>query len=209
MRPDKNSGADKFDEAGSEEALLAGLRRGDNGAYEILIRRLGPRLLSTARRILGNEEAAKDCLQEAFINAFRSIDNYKGEARLGTWLHRITVNAALMRLRSQARRPELSLESLMPSFDENGCRVEPSWHFEKTPVDYVEDEQVRRHVISKIYELPENYRIVLLLRDIEEMPAKDVADVLNISENAVKTRLHRARSGLKKLLEPLWKEAMK
>lgn len=103
-----------------EGALLAGLRNGDDSAFESLVRRQGGRMLSVARRMVGNEEDARDVVQEAFVSAFRALPRFNGDAQLGTWLHRIVVNTALMRLRSRRRRPEEPIESLLPSFRRMG-----------------------------------------------------------------------------------------
>ena len=85
--------------------LLEGLRRGDDAAYEELVRSQGGRLLAVTRRILGDEDDARDAVQEAFLSAFKSIDRFQGGSLVSTWLHRIAVNAALMKLRSRRRRP--------------------------------------------------------------------------------------------------------
>ena len=163
-------------------------------------------MLATARRLMRDDAAAEDCLQDAFLNAFRSIDRFEGRSSLATWLHRITVNAALMRLRTRKRLGEQPIDALLPEFDENDCRIEPNWQFRETAEQSLERQQVRETVLAKINELPDPYRIVLMLRDIEELSTAEVATLLETSEGAVKTRLHRARSALKKLLEPIWKD---
>src|SRR5262245_37075879 len=117
-----------------EAALVARLRAGDETAYEFVVRTYGRRLLTLARRILGSEEDARDAVQEAFLNAFRSLNRFEGGSRFSTWLHRIAVNAALMKLRTRRRKPEQSLEHLLPSFNEEGHFAErfASWD---EPVD--------------------------------------------------------------------------
>src|SRR5262245_12156286 len=104
----------------TEQAFVARLKAGDDAAYEELVRTRGGHLLAVARRLLRDEEAARDAVQDAFLSAFRSIQRFDGHSQLSTWLHRIVVNAALMRLRSRQRRPEQSLESSMPRFAEDG-----------------------------------------------------------------------------------------
>src|SRR5262245_24166395 len=109
-----------------EEAdLVAGLRAGEPAAYERLVRDHLPRLLAVTGRILGNEADARDAVQDAFLSAFRAIQSFDGASRVGTWLHRIAVNAALMKLRSRARRPEQSIEHLLPRFLDDGHQVDP------------------------------------------------------------------------------------
>lgn len=186
--------------------LITALRRGDDRAYELIVREHTPRMLTTARRLLNDEAEAQDSVQEAFLNAFRGIDRFEEKAALGTWLHRIVINAALQRLRTRRRRAEESIEPLLPEFDGNGCRLEPSWKFSQSVEQIVQQKHLCELVISKIQELPESHRAVLLLRDIEELDTNEVAAILDISAGAVKTRLHRARAALKKLLHPLWGE---
>src|SRR4249920_2096939 len=102
----------------NERELLAGLRRGDNAAFATLVRDNTGRLLAVARRILRNPDDAGDAVQEAFMQAFRAIDRFEGESRISTWLHRITVNACLLRLRHAKRHPEASIEEMLPQFDD-------------------------------------------------------------------------------------------
>jgi RNA polymerase sigma-70 factor (ECF subfamily) len=111
----------RTDVAGLPEAdLLPGLRNGDGEAFEALVRQNCYRLLAAARRILGNEEDAREAVQDAFLSAFRALHTFDGTARLSTWLHRIAVNSALMKLRRRIRKPERSLEPLLPTFLDDG-----------------------------------------------------------------------------------------
>lgn len=158
---------------------------------------------SLARRMLRDNALADDCVQEAFLKAFRHIEGFEGRSSLKTWLHRITVNEALMKLRALKRLDERPIDDLLPAFDANACRIEAPWMRLATTEEIVERESARALVVSKIGELPDSYRIILQLRDIEEMTTSEVAEMLGISETNVKVRLHRARSALKKILEPL------
>ena len=185
-----------------EAELLEGLRRGEDRAYEQLVRAYGGRLLAVARRLLRSEDDARDAVQEAFLNAFRAIDRFEGDARLSTWLHRIVVNAALMKLRTRRRKPERSIEEMLPGFLEDGHMTDPAEAWSKAPEAEVGRLQLRELVLEKIHELPEAHRNVLLLRDIEELDTEAAAEVLDVSVGAVKTRLHRARQALRGLLEP-------
>jgi len=185
-----------------DEDLLPRLRAGDEAAFETMVRAYGGRMLAVARRFLGNEEDARDVLQEAFLAAFRALDRFEGKSRLSTWLHRIVVNAALMRLRSRKRKPETSIEDLLPGFLENGYQADPSLPWPVNADEAVQRRELREVVREKIQELPENYRIVLLLRDIEDLDTGETARLLGISANAAKIRLHRARQALRTLLDP-------
>ena len=186
--------------AAEEQALLERLRRGEEGAFEELVRSHGPRLLTVIRRILPQEEDARDALQDALLSVSRAVGGFAGESRLSTWLHRIAVNAALMRLRTQ-RRQEPPIASLLPRFQENGHMAEPAGRWEPPPEAALERSETHRFVRESISELPDSYRIVLTLRDIEEWDTRETAEFLGIEPNAVKVRLHRARQALRTILD--------
>ncbi len=186
-------------EAADEAGLLERLQQRDEEAYEIVVRRHGARMLRTARRLLRDEDLAGEAVQDAFLNAFRSIGRFREDARLATWLHRIVVNAALMKLRRAARRPEISLDSLA-----NGV-AEDTRHDATRPRaadDDLVQEELRATVRAAIERLPPTGRSVIMLRDIEERSVAETARVLGVSENAVKIRLHRAHQALQKALAP-------
>ena len=186
-----------------ETALLEQLRSGSNPAAEQVVCQHGGWMLAVANRLLRDQSAAEDCVQEAFLNAFQKIDSFEARSTLKSWLHRIVVNSALMKLRSRRRANEQPIDALLPEFDGNDCRLEPRWGKIETPDDILQRSETRELVLSKISELPENYRIVLLLRDIEELSTREAADILDCNEGTVRVRLHRARAALKKLLEPM------
>lgn len=176
---------------------------GDRIATERFVRENAPWMLRTARRILGDNEVAEDVVQTSFSSVFRSLESFQGRSSLKTWIYRIVVNEALMELRKQRRRNEQPIDELLPVFDKNGCRIEVDWADFQTPEILLQRSEISEVVSNSIGQLPENYRIVLLLRDIEELSSSEVAEVLGLSEANVKVRLHRARAALKKLLEPL------
>jgi RNA polymerase sigma-70 factor (ECF subfamily) len=185
-----------------EAGLLASLRAGDADAYERLVRKEGGRLLAVARRILPNEEDAREAVQEAFLAAYKGLPNFDGASLLSTWLHRVAVNAALMRLRSKRRRPEASLDALLPRYQDDGHQVDPPAPWQQTADQLLERQETRELVRASIDQLPESYRTVLLLRDIEGMDTEETARMLGVNEGVVKTRLHRARQALRTLLDP-------
>ena len=183
-----------------EADLIRALRRGDEWAFEVMVRTYGGRLFAVARRICANDEDARDVLQSAYLSAFRSLAGFEGSCQLSTWLHRIVVNTALMRLRSQKRKPEDSIETLLPSFIEDGHHVEQFSEWSMPADRLLEQQHVRATVRECIAQLPENYRQVLMLRDIEELSTDEVARLMNMTTVAVKVRLHRARQALSTLL---------
>jgi len=190
-------------EAGPEDASLVGrLRAGDPVAFETMVRAHTSRLLAVARRMMGGNDAdARDVVQDAFLQAHKAIERFQGTARLSTWLHRIVVNAALMKLRGRRRRPEQSIDDLLPRFEDDGHHLDPGGARPTSCEELVERQEVRTLVRRLVDALPESYRTVLVMRDFEDMDTDEVAHVLGVTANAVKVRLHRARQALKTLLE--------
>lgn len=188
----------------ADRALLDRLRRGDEHAYEQLVRAESAHLLAVARRFLRNDQDAEDAVQQAFLQAFRALPEFQGGCRLSTWLHRIVTNVALMRIRSRGRKPEQSIEDLLPRYLEDGHDKAPMSDWATGAEERLVQRETRAQVRAAVDRLPEAYRTVLLLRDIEELDTEETARALGLSEGAVKTRLHRARQALAKLLEPVF-----
>jgi RNA polymerase sigma-70 factor (ECF subfamily) len=194
-----------LDDLDGERALVERLRRHDEDAYAHLVRTHTGQLLAVARRMLRNEQDAQDAVQQAFLSAYRALPGFAGQSRLSTWLHRIVVNAALMKMRSRSRRPEESIEDLLPRFLEDGHQATPSPNWtDLQPDAQMLRRETRDQVRAAIDRLPDSYRTVLLLRDIEELDTDEAARVLGITPNAVKIRLHRARQALMQLLDPVF-----
>src|SRR5262245_30523587 len=183
-----------------DQTLLAALKAGEEWAFETMVRLHGSRLLAVARRFTHNEQDAQDILQSAYLSAFRALRDFEGACQLSTWLHRIVVNAALMRIRSRRRKPEESIETLLPAFQEDGHHAEQFSDWGMPADQLLQRKQTRAFVRQCIETLPENYRVVLRLRDIEELSTQDVAAQLGLTATAVKVRLHRARQALSTLL---------
>lgn len=159
---------------------------------ELLIEVVGEshaRLVAVARQILGSEDEARDAVQDAVASALRALPAFEGRARLSTWLHRITINAALMRLRSRRRRredlwiPAESCSDLVSGGDDPGV--------------HVERRELLRCVLQALARLPEPYRDAIALRDIEGLDTEEAARLLGLSVGALKTRLSRARRALR------------
>jgi RNA polymerase sigma-70 factor (ECF subfamily) len=191
----------RLDQDGPDERkLLDALRAGDEQAFEAMVRTFGGRLLAVARRYTKNEEDARDVVQSAYLNAFRALPSFEGSCLLSTWLHRIVVNTALMRLRSRRRKPEESIEDLLPAYLEDGHHVEQFSDWSAPADQLLERQETRALVRACIEQLPDQYRTVLLLRDVEQLSTQEAADMLRLTPTAVKVRLHRARQALSTLL---------
>ena len=192
--------------AHDDRGLVQSLRKGDPSAFEGLVTTYGPRLRATALRLLRNEADANDVVQETFLSAFRSLDSFEGKSQIGTWLHRITINAALMRIRSRERRPEVDIHELLPRFTDGGQYPEHQHSFSELPDDVALRDEACDLVHRCIDELPENYRAALILHDIEELAYEDTARILGLTLNATRIRIHRARQALRTLLVPHFTE---
>ncbi len=186
-----------------DDGLVAALLSGSDTAARELVTRHSPWMLAVSKRILRDPVLAEDCVQEALIAAITKIATFEGRSSLKSWLHRILMNQSLMKLRVRKRRSEDSIDDLLPEFYENGCRIEEVGSQYRTPEEILGSRETVDLVKQHIEQLPESYRIVLQLRDIEEMTTAEVADALELTETNVKVRLHRARSALKSLLEPV------
>jgi len=166
-----------------------------------LVRTHSDWMLGAAFRILRDRAHAEDAVQVAFTKIWSKIHAFEGRSALQTWMHRIVVNEALMTLRKIKRRNELSIGDLLPVFDESGCRVELESNSPATPETLLSRRQTHNNVRDAIMALPDNYRLVLCLRDIEGFSTVETSKALELSEANVKVRLHRARAALKTLLE--------
>lgn len=187
--------------------LVNRLRAGEQSAFEHAVRSFGGRLFAVAHHYLRSDDDCQDAVQDAFVAAFRSLHQFAGKSSFATWLHRILVNTCLMKLRTQSRRREVLIDDLLPTFDETGhhaCNVKP-WSADAGV--RLECDESRAQVRECIDQLPEDYRTILLLRDIEELDTAETARLLQTTPGAVKTRLHRARQALRTLLEPMFAES--
>jgi RNA polymerase sigma-70 factor (ECF subfamily) len=175
-----------------EGELLDHLRAGDEQTWEELVRRCAGPLYDVTRRYLRCDEDRADAVQDTFLAAFRALDSFQAESKLWTWLYRIVVNVCLMKLRRQARRRVVSLQTLSFAPARSGLAASSA---------RVAGAETRDQVRACIERLPPVYRTVVLLRDIEELDTVRTAERLGISAGAVKTRLHRARQALRSRLE--------
>ena len=203
MSPARSSAGRSANEADDPE-LVAALRAGDLTAFETIVREHGRVLLAVARRLLRNDDEAREAIQDAFVSAFRSRSRFEGASRISTWLHRIVVNSCLMRLRTQRRSVEVSIDEWLPTFLPDGHHEAAFIDWSNTAHTLVEQRETCALVRRCIDRLPDSYRTVLLMRDIEGISVEEVAAALKISSNAVHIRLHRARQALRTLLDPVF-----
>ncbi len=177
-----------------DEALVRLAQEGDRRAFDELVRRYQDKVYRLALRILRNEDDAAETLQEAFLSAYRGIKNFKAESTFSTWLYRVATNAALMRYRRR-REGHVSLEQSQTPGDDVEPLTIPDWS--TMPLSELLDRETREVMEEGIDKLPEELRTVFVLRDVEGMSNAEVAEVLDLSVPAVKSRLHRARLALR------------
>lgn len=192
---------------GRDEPLVEALRRDDEGAPEELVACYGDRIYRLARRLLRNEADAEEITQDVLLTVVNKIGTFKGEAALSSWIYRITVNAAYARLRSRRSRTEVPLDSVLPVFDAEGNHVEPLTDWSGQLEDPAVASEVRTAIERGLARLPDEYRVVILLHDVEGFPNREVARALGLSVAAVKSRIHRARLFLRRELEHLFSPA--
>lgn len=212
MPPDENAANPDVDalSAGVERTvgeapdadLVGRAQRRDFDAFEELVKRYEDKVYRLAFRFVRNETEAKEIVQDTFLSLWRKIDSFKGDAQFSSWLYRVTANAALMRLRSQRRHAEVSTEELEPGFmDRQGSAFAQGppggENWSKRPDDELQSDELRRHIQQAVDSLPEIYRTVFLVRDVEGLSTEETAEVLGLSVPTVKTRLHRARMALR------------
>jgi RNA polymerase sigma-70 factor, ECF subfamily len=183
--------------------FLDRIRAGDAEAFDTVVRQYGERMLVVARRLLQHGEDSADAVQDAFLSAYRSIGSFKGDSKLWTWLYRILVNACLTIRRSRGRRRIVSLDGLPRGMAEHRGLPFPGSHGMGAAYTHLEQAEVQAQVRDCIKRLPRHYREVLLLRDIEALDTLQTAQRLGTTPSTVKTRLRRARQGLRALLEPM------
>jgi RNA polymerase sigma-70 factor (ECF subfamily) len=188
----------------TDETLAARAAAGDDAAFETLVSRYQHRVFRLACR-LTSETDAPDVLQDTFLQVYRNLPAFRGDSQFSTWLYRIATNVGLMLRRARARRPAESLDMFLPQFDADGRHAQtPDALRVVCRVDELLDRQAlaeRAH--AAIDRLPDAYRTAFVLRDLEELPTADVAQVLGIEPAAVRQRVHRARLMMRGYLSEL------
>jgi RNA polymerase sigma-70 factor, ECF subfamily len=179
----------------SDAEVVARVLGGETSLFEIVMRRYNQRLYRVARAILRNDSEAEDVMQDAYVRAYEHLDQFAGRAKFSTWLTRIAVHEALARQRRGNRYEELE-----PMSEGKGDPMDGFASMALNPEEQASNSQIRSLLEEAVERLPDAYRMVFMLRDVEEMSTTEAADVLEISEENVKVRLHRARALLRKSL---------
>jgi len=188
--------------------LLEALRRREASAAERLVSTFGDRAYRLALGITGNQQDAEEAVQDAFWSVVRSIDTFRGNAALGSWIYRIAANAAYQRRRRGARRrDEISLDDVLPSFHEDGRHSDSVVDWSTELDDPAVKTELRSVLTSALEELPDHYRAVTILHDVEGLSMAEVAECLDISVATAKSRAHRSRLLLRQRLAMFMSDA--
>jgi RNA polymerase sigma-70 factor, ECF subfamily len=191
-------------ETTSESSLVERLRGGDATALEDLMERHASQVFRVARGITRSDADAEEVVQDVFLTLARKIDSFEGRSALSTWIYRVTTNAALLKRRGKRAQLEVSLEGELPTYRDDGHRegnrsyLVADWS--QTPEVELLNGEARAVLSRAIDQLPEPYRAVLTLRDVEELSNEETAQILGESVSSVKSRLHRARMALREQL---------
>lgn len=172
---------------------------------EDIFREYGPRVYNLARRMLGNDADAEDVTQEVLLQVVRKLDTFRGEANIATWLHRVTVNAALAHRKKRARREEHEVHDPLQNYLNDGhhANLRP---WAAPPEELALNQETSKLIEKAINDLPELYRDVYVLSDVEGVPNQEIGDMLGLSLPAVKSRLHRGRLLMRNALAPHFEE---
>ena len=182
---------------------LSALQQRDAAAFHDLVEAYSSRIYNLALKMLGNPDLAEDILQETFVNAYRAIDRFEGRSHISTWLYRIAHNAVLMRLRQEKGIPDL--RSLEDELDVDTLPTPTPW--DESPERRLLQSELLDKMNEALTALSDALREVFVLRDIDGLSTAETAEVLSISETAVKSRLHRARLVLRQELAPYLSDA--
>jgi RNA polymerase sigma-70 factor (ECF subfamily) len=174
---------------------------------EEVFRLYGPRVYTLARRMLGNDADAEDVTQDVLLQVIRKLPTFRGESAFPTWLHRVTVNAALSHRQKRATRERREVHDPLDQLFEDGSHHHPVKGWSVSPVELAAGSETQRLIDAAIAKLPDHYRDVLVLADVEGLPNAEIADLVGESVSAVKNRLHRARVLVRHELAPHFEEA--
>lgn len=192
-------------EALSDEEIVARVLAGETNLYELIMRRYNQRLYRITRAILRDGAEAEDVMQDAYVRAYEHLNQFAGRAKFSTWLTRIAVHEALARMNKRRRMQSLDTSAEQGALD-HGVTDSPLWTSDSlpsnslTPEEEISNMQTRALLEQAIFEIPEAYRVVFTMREVEQLSTADTATILGLSEENVKVRLHRGRSMLRRAL---------
>lgn len=187
----------------SDLDLISDFQKGSQESFELLVSRYSEKAFNLAYRFTRNQEDAEEVLQDVFVTVYKKIDGFEGKSSFSSWLYRVTVNAGLMKIRKRKQDKSIPMEDILPHI-ENSSALKIS---ERENADiFTYRKEVSKAIDDAIQKLPDDYRPVFILRDIDGLTSKEVSKILNLSIPAVKSRLHRSRLMLRKKLGTVFSE---
>ena len=190
-----------------DRELLTRAQAGDMSAFESLVGKHEDKVYGLALRMTRSEADAAEITQDTFLSAYQHLSEFRGEAAFGSWVHRIAANNALMRLRRQKEVDIVSDELAGPEFTERGSLADgPESDWSKRADDKILEDELGRAIQAATDALPQGYREVFLLKDVEGLSYEEISEMVGISIPAVKSRLHRARLALREAIDAFYKE---
>jgi RNA polymerase sigma-70 factor, ECF subfamily len=199
MKPSSPSRAESSKDA-ADSVLVGAIAQGDHAAFETLMRRYNGKLFRIARSIVKDDSDAEDVLQDAYMDAYRHIDDFRGDSQVATWLTRIVINQALMRLRKEKRRSVIVPFRDPGSGEAERAEVDVADRTTESPSSRLLRGEIRRILERRIDELPLSFRTVFIMREVEDMSVEETAEALGIAAATVRSRLFRARALLRESL---------
>ena len=185
--------------ADKDAPLIGRILAGDEAAFTELVRRYEGKVYQLALRLTGNQMDANDVIQEVFLSVYQKLHTFRGQAAFSSWLYRITANASFARLNQRKRQASVSIDDVLPAVEgQSPGGTFSEWS--QKPDTILFNKEARAALEQAINDLPEEFRTVVILRDVENQSNQDVAELLNLSVAAVKSRLHRARLALRRKL---------
>ena len=200
--PSERNDNSTFSAGDEEDMRLVGLAlEGDYDAFTQIVTRYQDKAYRLAWSMVKNDDLAADVVQDAFLNVYRKLDSFKGDSRFSSWIYRVIVNAALMKLRKKRRRSEVALEALGPTFLDDGHHASTVSQWSVRGDKAALNKELREQIVAAVDELEPKYQTVFLLREVEGLTLSEIGDIMDLSVPAVKSRLHRARLFLRASLE--------
>ncbi len=187
--------------------LVARAKKHDQTAFEALVKKYNPQVYRLALTMTKNSGDAEEVAQETFLNAYRKLDAFRGDSKFSSWLYRITANFALMKLRKHRRQPQVLLDDLLPEFRQDGEQERPASDWSERADRQIENKELGAQINEAIQKLPEKYRIILMMRDVENMSNEEIGHSLGLSIPAVKSILHRSRLFVREALSTYFESA--
>ncbi|MCB0324397.1 MAG: sigma-70 family RNA polymerase sigma factor [Bdellovibrionales bacterium] len=188
----------------SDDDLIKRFTKGCTASFEELIGRYETKVHNLAMRLTRNAEDAEEVLQDVFVTVYRKIEGFEGKAKFSSWLYRITVNAAFMKLRKRKQDQSISLDDMLPHLQNKAITQRNAFGARSDSLAL--NNEIREALEGAIGKLPEDYRAVFVLRDIDGLSNKEVGEILDLSIPAVKSRLHRSRLMLRKRLRRFYED---